>query len=1019
MGLPSLVVRSPHVLLRLADLFLVLLFGLFAFLMNCNELYDADIWWHLRSGEWILEHGRPPDVDPFTFGSEDRPWVDVHWLFQLLLLFVFRLGGTSAAILLAASVISLAVLVVLAARPRGSSLPMMLLCWIPALILINYRSQPRPESLTLLFLSVYFAVLTRAGDRPGLIWLLPAVQLLWVNVQGLFALGPVILGMWIFARLVPLLWHRLRGKAVEMSRPRRWWFHVQGASVLVILACLANPYGVKGALFPLELYPKVTQEGNPYKDIIGECFSARKLASLAPPETVANEGFFCVLHFLMLLMPVSFLFPAFWEAARLDSVNASEAHPNSPRSPVLWSWAWLAALATLVVLLAIRVMTPTPAGRPAWLALVGKFVPALCVVAGVTGGFLFAQRSRSAAAIALVAGIGMASWTVWLHDDLLFNRDIGDVSDPSSGSPSLALSILVSLCAAIAIVLVLRFGGEPFGLLTAAAFGYLALSAVQNWGRLGLVAGILVSLNLGTWVARLLSSATGDGPGWGSWLGRLGTAIVLLGGVAAVLTGRYGGLVDRGFGLGEKALVFPHDAVLFAAQADMPDRALLYPAEAASLYVYYHVPGHKPFVDPRLEMPLLETVQTYLSISKMLGKGDPRGADAIDDIGARVVVLAHKKHANAQAVLLAHPNWRLVYFDSMAVIFLRRMDPQLEARFPTVNLAVRHFREPYARSVPDTPGASFKEARALYSLGFAHPKSTPAHRDQRLSILLAALGRAEVALEEEPARAATWLLLGSCNQALTPERSSPSPTAMKGWVPVTGLAWAQATYCLRRGLEAEPDDASVLRTLYRFYAARGMWDAQLSVGERILALKTVTAAEAAEIRNLAREFHSSHPSPPPSVPAVPEVLIQLLESHRPEKAARLAAESLDAGRVDWNWDLADRIAGACLHLGKPALARRLWERATTPPSEALRRSRLADAYWVERVFERAFALYQEASWLDPRLVEPRWALAWLYAELGQAGLALAVCRQALALPLDPDNRSELETLERLLQASVR
>jgi tetratricopeptide (TPR) repeat protein len=1018
MGLPSLVVRSPLVLRRLADLLLVLLFGLLVFLMNCNELYDADIWWHLRSGEWILEHGRPPQVDPFTFGSEGRPWIDVHWLFQLLLLFVFRLGGTSAAILLAASVISLAVLVTLAARPRGSSLPMMLLCWIPALILINFRSQPRPEIFTLLFLAAYFAILTRAEDRPGLIWLLPVVQLLWVNVQGLFALGPVVLGMWVFVRSSSLLWQRFRGQIVESARPRRWWFYVLGSSLLVVLACLANPYGVKGALFPLELYPKVTQEGNPYKDIIGECFSARKVASLAPPETVANDGFFCVLHFLLLLLPLSFVVPALWEAARLSSLRSSETRPDSSSTLFLSSRTWLAILAVLVALLAIRVMTQTSAGRPPWLLGVGKFVPVVYVLAGVFGACLLTPRSRSAATLALVAGIGMAAWIAWLHDHLLFNRNIGDIGDPLPGSPSLVLSVLAFLCAAIATVFVVRFGGEPFGLLTAAAFGYLALSAVQNWGRWGLVAGILVSLNLGAWVARLLPSATDARPGWGSRLGRLGTAIVLLGGITAVLTGRYGGWVDRGFGLGEKPLVFPHDAVRFAAQPDMPDRALLYPAEAASLYVYYHVPGHKPFVDPRLEMPLLETVQTYLSISNFLSNRDPRGADSIDALGARVVVLAHKKHANAESVLLAHSNWRLVYFDAMAAVFLRRTDPQLEARFPTLNLGVRHFWEPHARPVPDTLGASFREAGALYSLGLALPKSTTAKEDQRLSVLLAALGRAEVAVEEEPARDAAWLLLGSCLQALIPERPGASARAVEGWVPETGLALARATYCLRRGLEAEPDDAQILRALYHSYSARGMLDAQLTIGERILTSKKVTTAEAAELRSLAREFHTLRSPQPPSTNTVPEVLIQLLESHQPEMAARLAAESVAADGAGWNWDLADRVAAACLHLGEAALALQLWQRATAPPSEAVRQSRLADAYWVERDFEAAIFHYQEARQLDPRLVEPRWALAWLYAELGQAGPALAVCREGLALRLEPESRSELESLERLLQTTV-
>jgi hypothetical protein len=410
----SFVTRRLGGLRGVADLLLILLFGSLAFAVSCNELYDSDVWWHLRSGQWIVEHGRAPYVDPFTFGSEGRPWIDLHWLFQLLVLLAFRAGGLGAVILFAAAVITLAVLLALAARPRGGSVVVVLLCWLAALVLIGFRSQPRPEILTLLFLSCYLAILSRADDRPALAWLLPAVQLLWVNSQGLFALGPAVLGLWLSARLVPLFWQRLRGRAVAPARPRRWWGHVLGASLLVVVVCLLNPYGVNGALFPLALYPKVTQEGNPYKESAQEFFSARKVASLVPPENVADEWFFCALHLVLLLLPLSFLLPAVWEASRRGPAPPPDASPR----------AWLAALVALVALLAVRTLTLTAAGRPPWLAGLGRFVPALFVAAGVAAGLAFRQRSRTAAALALAGGVSMAAWVAWLHDHLLVRQPV-------------------------------------------------------------------------------------------------------------------------------------------------------------------------------------------------------------------------------------------------------------------------------------------------------------------------------------------------------------------------------------------------------------------------------------------------------------------------------------------------------------------------------------------------------------------------------------------------------------------
>ena len=49
-----------------------------------------DAWWHLRSGQWILENRRLPTLDPFTFASADREWIDLHWGFQIPLALAYR-----------------------------------------------------------------------------------------------------------------------------------------------------------------------------------------------------------------------------------------------------------------------------------------------------------------------------------------------------------------------------------------------------------------------------------------------------------------------------------------------------------------------------------------------------------------------------------------------------------------------------------------------------------------------------------------------------------------------------------------------------------------------------------------------------------------------------------------------------------------------------------------------------------------------------------------------------------------
>jgi hypothetical protein len=57
-----------------------------------------------------------------------------------------------------------------------------------------------------------------------------------------------------------------------------------------------------------------------------------------------------------------------------------------------------------------------------------------------------------------------------------------------------------------------------------------------------------------------------------------------------------------------------------------------------------------------------------------------------------------------------------------------------------------------------------------------------------------------------------------------------------------------------------------------------------------------------------------------------------------------------SGRVSWNWQVAERLAGLYMHLGRPTDARRVWELASDCPSPAMRQCRLACTFWVERDF---------------------------------------------------------------------
>ena len=56
-------------------------------------LRDADTYWHLAAGRWMLEHGSVPTLDAFSHSMPGAPWTAFEWLSELVMVGVYRLGG--------------------------------------------------------------------------------------------------------------------------------------------------------------------------------------------------------------------------------------------------------------------------------------------------------------------------------------------------------------------------------------------------------------------------------------------------------------------------------------------------------------------------------------------------------------------------------------------------------------------------------------------------------------------------------------------------------------------------------------------------------------------------------------------------------------------------------------------------------------------------------------------------------------------------------------------------------------
>lgn len=199
---------------------------------------DPDIWWHLRTGEWILQHHAVPRVDPFSGPLAGKPWQAYSWLFELAVAKLFQWRGLVGILAYSASMI-LAITVAmyhLVRRLQGDFTVGVLLTFA-ALYAMGHLNTPRPWMFTILFFVLELDILMharRTGKLRELAWL-PVIFALWANVHIQFVDGLFVLAL-ALAEAIMARW-----TTAAQTRIRPSWL---GAALLAsTLATLVNPYG--------------------------------------------------------------------------------------------------------------------------------------------------------------------------------------------------------------------------------------------------------------------------------------------------------------------------------------------------------------------------------------------------------------------------------------------------------------------------------------------------------------------------------------------------------------------------------------------------------------------------------------------------------------------------------------------------------------------------------------------------------------------------------------------------------
>lgn len=219
------------VVLLLPLLFLFTRLGGAGFLLG-----DGDTGWHIRTGEWILTHGAPPQTDIFSFTKAGQPWFAWEWLWDVTFGWLHLHYGMWAVLLSCLAVISLTLYLVYreCCRAQGNFVIAFAIVFLVAAgSTIHWLA--RPHLFSMLFTAAAIALLNRAQEgRLRLLAWLPLLTILWVNLHGgFFILWTLLIACAAGAALTAFLDHASPWRA---ARPYLY----------SLAACLAasflNPY---------------------------------------------------------------------------------------------------------------------------------------------------------------------------------------------------------------------------------------------------------------------------------------------------------------------------------------------------------------------------------------------------------------------------------------------------------------------------------------------------------------------------------------------------------------------------------------------------------------------------------------------------------------------------------------------------------------------------------------------------------------------------------------------------------
>ncbi len=238
--------------------------------MAVGPARDPDVFWHLKTGQWIWAHHGIPKVDPFSWTAPGRKWIAHEWLTEVAYASLHSAFGWPAIALISALIIVAGWMFVratclrLGAQPISATLVTLL-----AAISSLHTWGSRPQMISLMLTAVFAWLISCASTKsqgsttnPKRLLITVPIMLLWANLHGGYIFGVAML--WAFSAAIAgevvlrrttigrrlLAGRTAEGPNAALLKPTLF------ATIASTAVTFVNPNGVDGFLYPFSYLGK-------------------------------------------------------------------------------------------------------------------------------------------------------------------------------------------------------------------------------------------------------------------------------------------------------------------------------------------------------------------------------------------------------------------------------------------------------------------------------------------------------------------------------------------------------------------------------------------------------------------------------------------------------------------------------------------------------------------------------------------------------------------------------------------